>query len=763
VGLFLLWLVFSSAAFVKVRASSYFGFTAFLGGAAVATLAILVTGLKRERARRIEAVLVDPDFPILAWDEDILDRRPVIENLLRTILFDQPSVVALMGSYGTGKTSVFNLLQNELEKESAVLIVRFSSWLPGSQEALVVSLFNSVVRAYSGKLLAPHFKGTLIRYARLLGGLIPRVGGAVKDLLREPPQFQQFENLKKEIQALPLRVVVFLDDVDRMQKDELESLLKLIRGASEFPNLTYLCALDYQAVGRRLFGSSVQENEAREYLEKFFPVKLALPLIDPSVLAREFDKRFEKLCLTHGLLETEEEQKEFNEEFQPLWGDHVRNNLNNLRRLKLYFNRIASSISPITQEVNLFDFMILELIRDNAPEIYEAIYRNPGFFYFARWALETWGETIAVDEQKEAARRKEFIESALASTALDADGRKLIEELLCRLFPLAADALGRGGFPLVHRSESKCEEERRICHPRYFPRYFVFGVPSTQFGEREFQQFVSGISELKSVEEARTKFESTFASIENPLKRWHFLDRVVRGIDKFSGTQSQGLAEGVAFVSGKLGEAFLGLGEWDRARVLVFSAANKVGNSPQIQQLLERVIRLAVSDGFSADILFYSVNKERNKIVGDWSQVDTAALKNCFRERMVQKYHPGSSASILASEAHHALRALFSWASLGGDAEKEVRDFLRFEIQRKPQLLGKLMGWFYGQEMAVANETLSSLSKLLPIEEVEAMLEKYGGQAYSSHEERAAIERFKAARRPGTAEAAQKFMDTADQ
>jgi len=43
---------------------------------------------------------------------------------------------------------------------------------------------------------------------------------------------------------LPKRVVVLLDELDRMERDELLPLLKVVRGISALPNLSFVCAAE---------------------------------------------------------------------------------------------------------------------------------------------------------------------------------------------------------------------------------------------------------------------------------------------------------------------------------------------------------------------------------------------------------------------------------------------------------------------------------------------------------------------------------------
>ncbi len=54
--------------------------------------------------------LVKVDRPITAFSEDKLERKPLILSLMKRLISDGAPVIALIGAYGDGKTSILNLL-----------------------------------------------------------------------------------------------------------------------------------------------------------------------------------------------------------------------------------------------------------------------------------------------------------------------------------------------------------------------------------------------------------------------------------------------------------------------------------------------------------------------------------------------------------------------------------------------------------------------------------------------------------------------------
>ena len=90
----------------------------------------------------------DADRPIETGDEDRLQRQPFAESIARQILSipaERGFTVAVSGEWGTGKTSVVNLVTEILENErSAPVIFRFNPWLFSGTRELVRRFFREL-------------------------------------------------------------------------------------------------------------------------------------------------------------------------------------------------------------------------------------------------------------------------------------------------------------------------------------------------------------------------------------------------------------------------------------------------------------------------------------------------------------------------------------------------------------------------------------------------------------------------------------------
>ena len=160
-----------------------------------------------EVLKQVSTNLSESDDPIHSWSEDAVERAPIIDALSLSLLSAQSPVVALLGELGSGKTSVLNLLRSHLFNKA--IVVSFSTWLPGSPEALCTYLLTDIAKECSKHYLVPGLRKDARRVARALARNIPVLGG-LSDLLSTVTQKEEIDSLAEAISRLPKRVVVLL-------------------------------------------------------------------------------------------------------------------------------------------------------------------------------------------------------------------------------------------------------------------------------------------------------------------------------------------------------------------------------------------------------------------------------------------------------------------------------------------------------------------------------------------------------------------------
>src|SRR5262249_43915054 len=146
-----------------------------------------------------------------------------------------------------------------------------------------------------------------LAFARAISGTVTQLSG-LKELLPSQSQQEEIEDLHDTFSRMPFRIVVLLDEIDRMQRDEILVLLKILRGASSIPNITFVCAFSEADFERVL---NKDNSLSEDYLEKFFPVPIKLAPPAPEVVARTLQPLLQKRLTEQNWFRDKQEEAAF--------------------------------------------------------------------------------------------------------------------------------------------------------------------------------------------------------------------------------------------------------------------------------------------------------------------------------------------------------------------------------------------------------------------------------------------------------------------
>lgn len=678
------------------------------------------------------------DLPIKDWGHDILNRGRFVEGVLKEIVERKAPVIGLVGDFGEGKTSLLNLLAATLRDRRDVICVYFSSWLPGSEQILAESLFGTIAKEASKRFVIPGLQTSLVRYARMLASPVPQLSSSLREILREPSQVEQIASVKEALRPLPVRVVVLLDELDRMDLGELQTLLKIVRGVVDLPNVTFVCAFNEEALVRLI--SPEDPAYGHFYLEKFFPVQVPLPGTDELLISMLFDQELEELRKQYHFVESPEEQTSFEQALQPIWHLAMKRHLRNLRRLRLFYNTLELAVAPVASEINLFDMMILQLVNMISPETRRFIKENGSLFYYSGWRIEHWLERSSIDEREDKSARDKIYKDFF--DALPWQHRDLVLTLLEEIFPKVRQYRTTGGFSTNEPHQPAAEQERRIYHPDFFPRYFLAQVPALVFGQEELAAFLEEANKCKSLEDCITFFERTFTGLSKlPQKRWSFLHNVAISSEKLKDAQAEAIIVALARLSDKFDADVLGFGEWGRARVVIFTLANRFAKTPKIQEILAGVVKTAASDNFAADILQYSEEPHENPLVTDWTHVDANAIKAAFAQRMREQYRPTDESPF--DYKRERIRAFGIWSKLSLEERHQEETYFRERFQRHPIETGSFLSWLLPKDGLYQGDPLTVVDVLFPKDELWEIVSQIADETGLSEAERESVQWFK--------------------
>lgn len=339
------------------------------------------------------------------------------------------AVIGIEGAWGSGKTSLLNLLHTELDKqkEDKTFVLSISPWLDGSGTSLVESLLipvAGIIAAEEERLLSPeereslNKKKVLTRTARTLmeytratarhlaplaqtAAMIPGVPDAsgALDALSESQWLKEKEKTATEMRAeiaekivgMDFSFIVLLDDLDRLEPAQAVEVVRLVKSVADFPRFRYILCYDKSVLALAIKkGLGVEDGEL--YLQKIVQISFNLPRPESFDLRREF---FSGVVALFETVNSELPNEEFISELNRVTNIYG-GALKTPREVQLALNNLRFRYNGIRDYVYLPDLSFLQLIRTTNPGLYEWIEE----YLTERAIVESGDGSVSEEEQK---------------------------------------------------------------------------------------------------------------------------------------------------------------------------------------------------------------------------------------------------------------------------------------------------------------------------------------------------------------------------
>lgn len=473
------------------------------------------------------------DLPISKSEQDTLRRTNFSNNLGKSLInwMDETSIViGLYGKWGSGKSSIINLASTYIsdfykkDKSKAPIIVYFNPWNFSEQEKLVSTFLHELAKSINrsdpseeaqkvGKELiaysrffsetlriplelavsATPYAPILLPIAKLFGKVFKDTGEATKAWgdLKEKTVEQFKEDLSKNIKDLKRKIIVIIDDIDRLNNKEVRQIFQLVKANANFPNVIYLLPFDRSKVSKVLEEDSFP---GKEYIEKIVQIPFDVPVVEQVKLDRILFQELDKLI------------KPIPEEMwdQKHWGNMFYGGFQkffiSIRQIKRFMNSLEFNFSHIPDEVNPVDFIALEALRVFVPEVYGQIWGNKRTF-------TELDSSYSRNSDQRKKKIKEIIDLA------DEEYREAVGEILNRLFPQITSGHGSDWL-------EEWNKKRRVCSEEVFDRYFLLEIPENEISQKEISAIVKDASNSDAV-------EKKLLVLQKDNKAKNFLEKLV--------------------------------------------------------------------------------------------------------------------------------------------------------------------------------------------------------------------------------------------
>lgn len=410
------------------------------------------------------------DLPITRPEDDILNRSlfaKELANIISNYKAASSLTLGLYGKWGSGKTSFLNMVFGYLEANEKTIKIQFSPWMFADEYQLMEQFFKQISEKTKTKEYAEHWKKigkSILAYGKFL---LPTKLEAFSSVVNTGAQLLNYINIPRmslhekkqriieDLGKNDLKLIVFIDDIERLSDREIVAVFKLVKSICDFPNMIYVLSFDYDIVVKAL--NNVQHGDGRSYLEKVIQVPFEIPMAKKDIIHDKFLSNLQSIV---GRIDS----KWLERKWQDLFSYGVSHYVNSIRDVNRFTNLLEIRYKSCLDEydpVDIIGIVCLQIfepyIFSNVPK-YKEFLCNPEFNFPSRNKSDDKEFNSAIN-----------ILVPDDSTVLNRDAALYIIGIL---FPRIGSYLK---IPMIIGGITENRESTRfnsICESIYFDRYF---------------------------------------------------------------------------------------------------------------------------------------------------------------------------------------------------------------------------------------------------------------------------------------------------
>lgn len=662
-----------------------------------------------------------PDNPIETIEEDVLDRKRFSMHLGNALVDwnqEESLVVALNGKWGSGKSSIINMAMQQLEcNENKPLVIHYNPWLYSNLNDLTEEFFNEVItniRKANQYKEDMNLIDKLNRYVELLNliprkeelkeninyflvilGLIGISASDVTDLFGEYKLFIQWilfgggllilfsqlwisfyskykeknndeqvtarylkEQINDSLRKRNTKLVIVIDDIDRLTPNEINDIFKLVKINADFKNTIYLLSFDQDVVSRAL--EDVLKLNGKEYLEKIIQVRFDVPRSNDSDFYKYLFAGLDSLI---DKLPNQSKQlfKNSQSYFSNIFHSGIKIYFNDIRSIKRFLNSLEFNISQLNNngvmEINVIDFIAIEALRLFEPKLYRFISENK----------ELFTQISSSYNRQDDAMRKSNLEGGF--NLIENNHKESVIELLIEVFPPIRGVLKNNYYGEDWKNE--WNSQLRICAALHFDSYFVY-IPKGSSSEISQYELESVFESIRAGEDLSKLFEKYIQ--KKKIRPLIMLLEPFSKTEKFPRENLEHIILSFFELIGKPSLASSGMfdlgAEWAIKRIIINLI--KDNNTENKELLLEALIECKTINGVVSFIETVSKGQKYEDILTS-NQVNDLRLK--YTEIILKKV---DDFSIL--KEYEVPRLLYLYRQFGNKQE-EMDEYLEVLIQ----------------------------------------------------------------------------------
>lgn len=355
----------------------------------------------------IPLAIID-DNPIKAEKEDIFGYAAYAQRIACTIIHSSSKdsySIGINAPWGSGKTSMLNLIKQHISKEEKCIVVDFNPRQSANvnfiQEDFLSAVCHALKKYHSGAASAFH---DYMRELKVLSEDTP--WAKVLSLVHMEDTSFSRDYIEDIIDTIGKRLVVIIDDLDRLTGDEIIEVLKLIDKNASFKRTFFISAYDKQYVNGVL-KKFLGDTGNTDFTDKYFSLEIPLP---ERKAYRRVNYVWRQLCNAHDEGKIKAPQTEITETIKALW-NQIDISLSTVRDIKRFIGQFLAVYLMVEDDVVLKDFLLIQLLRLKNYDAYRKL-RSGQYFKYELFG-STYATNYVIKDENELKIEDQFVKTVL--------------------------------------------------------------------------------------------------------------------------------------------------------------------------------------------------------------------------------------------------------------------------------------------------------------------------------------------------------------
>lgn len=311
------------------------------------------------------------DLPILTEKEDLFKMNKFIKYFYEELIESNNSkqyVIGLVGEWGSGKTTIINLIKeyNKNKGNKIKIIDSIKLWKYDNKKAILRAFYRNLSKELNlDKVYEYELNNLFEKYLNVIFengkmNIISKLFFSNKETDSEI-----FDKINDILNSQKKRIVVVLDDIDRLEPEEIQYVFSLLKSTLNFDKIVYLISYDEQVIFKT-FESKL--NVDPKYLEKIIQKKIMVPDMNKEV-SNIASQAITNLFHFYNVKIT----PELNEEFL----ENISKKFKNIREIIIFISSVSFYFNIINElELCVEDYLIIQYIKIFYPNLYLRVYNN---------------------------------------------------------------------------------------------------------------------------------------------------------------------------------------------------------------------------------------------------------------------------------------------------------------------------------------------------------------------------------------------------